>query len=243
MDSTESVLVPQLERLQRSERIERRSAAARAGERPLRVVRTPREPLLAPRAWSDEPPPAGRFGETARSLAVIAAFVALALAWVAAARWWSAVDAPRSSYSREAVPRPYPPSVRPSLWLVDGFNVLHAAVLRSGDSRKDWWKSANRERVLELVRGFGERDVEVVVVFDGSEEPTEPVAGGPRVVFASPADDWLLTAVRTAPEPAKVAVVTADRRLADRVRDKGAQVVPPTAFAARCRGAPRADSI
>lgn len=174
--------------------------------------------------------------EAIRALATIAAFVAIAVGYVAAQRQIGAVGSAPAPYPSLAVPRdPSAPRSAPSLWLVDGFNLLHAAVLRSGDSRKEWWKSANRERVVDLARGFDDREAELVVVFDGSEEPREATDGGPRVVFAAPADDWLLATVKAAPHPHRVAVVTADRRLADRLRDRGAQVVSPSAFAARCR--------
>jgi len=176
--------------------------------------------------------------ETLRALATIGLFVGIAVGWAALERHLAAVDPGRPVYSPGAVALDPPPArPRPSLWLVDGFNLLHAAVLRSGDSRKEWWKSANRERVLDLARAFDDRDAELVVVFDGNEEPTEASDAGPRVVFAAPADDWLLATVKAAANPQRVAVVTADRRLADRLRDRGAQVVSPSAFAARCRTA------
>lgn len=175
---------------------------------------------------------------TIRALSVIAAFVAIAFGWAAFERQIGAVYPAPSPYSSGAVSQdPASPRIRPSIWLVDGFNLLHAAVLRSGDSRKDWWKSANRERVLDLARSFDDREAELVIVFDGSELPSDPSDAGPRVVFAAPADDWLLAAVKASPNPHRVAVVTADRRLADRLRDRGAQVVSPSAFAARCRSA------
>jgi predicted RNA-binding protein with PIN domain len=179
--------------------------------------------------------------EALRSLAVIGVFVGLAVGWAGAGRWMRGDgvrgDASEAPYSSSAVAPEPKRSLRPSIWLVDGFNVLHAAVLRSGDSRSGWWKGENRDRVVELARAFDDADAEVVIVFDGSEEPTVPVEGGPRVVFAASADDWLLATVRATPEPGRVAVVTADRRLRDRLRDRGAQVVSPSAFAARCRGA------
>jgi predicted RNA-binding protein with PIN domain len=175
----------------------------------------------------------GLQSEIGRALGVIAVFVALALGYAAI-----------GSRIGLAAPAAYPPHVvaldspspraRPSLWLVDGFNLLHAAVLRPGDSRADWWKSANRARVIELARTFEDREAEMVVVFDG-KEPPDSTEAGPRVVFAESADDWLLAAVKAAPNPHRVAVVTADRRLADRLRDRGAQVVSPSAFAARCQ--------
>jgi len=174
--------------------------------------------------------------EVGGALGIIAAFVAVALGYATLGREIGATAS--APYSGSAVPSdPVVPRVRPSLWLVDGFNLLHAAVLRPGDSRAEWWKSANRDRVIELAREFDDREAELVVVFDGNELPDAPGDGGPRVVFASPADDWLLATVKAAPNPHRIAVVTADRRLADRLRDRGAQVVSPSAFAARCRTA------
>jgi hypothetical protein len=174
--------------------------------------------------------------EAARAMAVILGFVGVAVGGAALERRLAqaAPYSPAPIMARDATPSLRP---RPSTWLVDGFNLLHAAVMKSGEPRDGWWKSVHRDRVIELARGFDDRDAELVVVFDGSEEPTEPRDGGPRVVFAPTADDWLLAAVKAAPEPHRVAVVTADRRLADRLRDRGAQVVSPTRFAQRCRAA------
>jgi hypothetical protein len=171
------------------------------------------------------------WSEAARALGLIAAFVAVAFAWAGVERRLAqAAPYPATPIMADAALRP-----RPSTWLVDGFNLLHAAVMKSGEPRDGWWKSVNRDRVIALARGFDDPEAELVVVFDGSEEPSVPGDGGPRVVFAPTADDWLLAAVRAAPDPARVAVVTADRRLADRLRDRGAQVVSPRAFAARCQ--------
>jgi hypothetical protein len=125
-----------------------------------------------------------------------------------------------------------------STWLVDGFNLLHAVVLRGAD-RKEWWRAGARDRVLALARGFDDLRVRLVVVFDGPRPPDEPeplAPEWPEVVFAASADDWMVRAVRLAPEPSRVAVVTADRKLADRARHRGARVVGPWAFARRCVG-------
>ena len=171
--------------------------------------------------------------EVASSVGVIGAFVALALGSAALLRWFE-VGAPEAPYPARAMAEPDAAS-EPTLWLVDGFNLLHVTLLR-GESREAWWRNAGRARVLELARRFEAPDAEVVVVFDGSEPPeAEADASRPRVVFAAPADDWLLSAVREAPDPARVAVVTADRRLAARARHRGAQVMAPGVFAARCR--------
>jgi hypothetical protein len=127
----------------------------------------------------------------------------------------------------------------PRLWLVDGFNALHVAVLR-GRARDAWWTRAGREELLARVRGFDDPAAEVWVVFDGPdprEEGAPAAGGGPRVAFARSADDWLLERARRA-AAGEVAIVTADRRLADRARARGARVVSPHAFLARCGAAP-----
>ena len=177
--------------------------------------------------------------EIVSSLGVIGAFVALALGSAALLRWLQ-VEAPSDPYPAAAVSEPTDPAgPSPTLWLVDGFNLLHVTLLR-GDSRNEFWRRAGRERVVELASRFDAQDAEVVVVFDGSQPLQAQLdASGPRVVFAATADDWLLAAVREAPDPARVAVVTADRRLAARARHRGAQVMAPGAFAARCRTADR----
>ena len=126
-------------------------------------------------------------------------------------------------------------------WLVDGFNVLHAGVLR-GDDRRGWWRGEMRARLLERVAGFEDAAAELWVVFDGPGpgEEAEIASLRPRVVFAPSADDWLLAAVRAAADPAAIVVVTADRQLADRARHRGARVVSPRVFLARC-AAPAGD--
>ena len=137
-------------------------------------------------------------------------------------------------YSRGEMDGAAETTEEPSVWLVDGFNALHVAMLRGRD-RQAWWRSEERERLVARVAGFEAGDAEVVVVFDGPRPlSSDGAAAGPRVVFASSADDWLLRQVREAPEPGRVAVVTADRQLADRARHRGAQVVAPRVFLERC---------
>jgi len=121
------------------------------------------------------------------------------------------------------------------LWLVDGFNVLHAVVLKGRD-RKEWWRGPKRARVLDLAGALPDAEAEIVVVFDG-EAPEEAPELPPRVrqVFAPSADDWVVRRVKDAPPGAPVTVVTADRELADRARHHGAEIVSPRRFAERCR--------
>ena len=123
-------------------------------------------------------------------------------------------------------------------WLIDGFNVLHVGVL-GGEPRTEWWRSAQRERLLERVRCFEPAGARVIVVFDGRHPPAPAEDGTDRVevVFAPSADEWLVARVRDAQDPAGLAVVTADRRLSSRVERRGARVVAPGTFLAHC-GAP-----
>jgi hypothetical protein len=75
----------------------------------------------------------------------------------------------------------------------------------------------------------------VWVVFVGPDvrEASEREAG-PRVVFAPSADEWVVARIRAEPDPARLTVVTADRRLADRSRRRGVRIVRPLEFLARC---------
>jgi predicted RNA-binding protein with PIN domain len=127
----------------------------------------------------------------------------------------------------------------PRVWLVDGFNALHVAVLR-GRERAGWGTREGREQLLARVRGFDDRSAEIWVVFDGPHPANEAEAGaalgGPRIAFAHSADAWLLQRVRES-RAGEVAVVTADRPLAARARARGARVVSPRDFLARCGGA------
>jgi predicted RNA-binding protein with PIN domain len=154
-----------------------------------------------------------------RSAGITAAFVAFGLGWAALF----------NLYNAEAMQ-----SKRPAIWLVDGFNVLHAGVLR-GRERGQWWREAGRAQLLELARSFDDPEAEVWIVFDGPwETPSPPASPRLRVVFAPSADEWLLRRLRNAPDPSQLVVVTGDRRLAIRSRRRGALVVMPREFLDRC---------
>lgn len=153
---------------------------------------------------------------------VVAGVLAFGLGWAGA-----------GSLARAGTYTPAP--VADERWLVDGFNVLHAGVLR-GNDRRGWWREDVRARLLARVAAFEDAAAELWVVFDGPGPggEAERASERPRVVFAPSADEWLLAAVRETPEPSSVVVVTADRQLADRARHRGARVVSPRAFLARC---------
>lgn len=164
----------------------------------------------------------------AEALWVPVAFIALGLAW------WGAVE-------RAAPPPPLYASVvdgQAETWLIDGFNVVQVSLL-GGRDRSGWWGAARRDELLARAETFEDPDASLLVVFDGAREPS-PDAQSRRVrpVFAPCADDWLLDRVRRARDPGAVVVVTADRRLAGRVRHHGARVVSPGAFLARCAATP-----
>jgi predicted RNA-binding protein with PIN domain len=123
----------------------------------------------------------------------------------------------------------------PVVWLVDGFNVLHAGVLRGRD-RADWWKAPRRQQLLDRVARFDDPAVRIEVVFDGPDDAAHTgLDGRLRPVFAPSADDWLLARLRQESDPSRVAIVTADRAVAERARHRGAQVVSPRTFLDRCR--------
>ncbi len=75
------------------------------------------------------------------------------------------------------------------------------------------------------------------MVFDGADPAGDRLDGpGPRTIYAASADDWLIGRVRSAEDPGRLSVVTADRRLAGRARQHGARVVSPGEFLSRCPG-------
>ena len=198
--------------------------------------------------------------EACETVKIVAAFVAFSALFGVANQLQSAADAAasagrldepkspaaearfRGAASRGARIRPTTLRMRDAadsseLWLVDGFNVLNVAILR-GSERDDFWGPSAREQLLRLIQQRADQ-ARIVVVFDGPE-PVDGSAAGPalaRVVFAKNADEWLLRRLRESGEPEKVSVVTADRRLAARARQRGAQVVTPGRFVAECREA------
>jgi predicted RNA-binding protein with PIN domain len=168
--------------------------------------------------------------EVAVAFAIGAGFVSAGLAW-------SAVESglrDRYEVSAQIAYAGSPMTCgEPKIWLVDGYNVLHAVVL-GGKDRSRWWTGSLRRELLERVSGF-DADAEIWIVFDGPDDSgaaTDP--RGPHCVFADSADAWLVDRVRKAEDPAEIAVVTSDRQVAGRARGKGARVVSPQDFLARC---------
>lgn len=100
----------------------------------------------------------------------------------------------------------------PLLYLVDGFNLLHAAILK-GRERQHWWGVAAQRRVVALVDQFSELKglelslgklpvaLQICVVFDRRQSTRleqqallESCTGtaGVEVQHAPSADDWIV---------------------------------------------------
>ena len=124
---------------------------------------------------------------------------------------------------------------RGGIWLVDGYNVLCSGIL-GGRERSRWWSEERREELLQRLGEFDDPNVEIWVVFDG-ERKLETIAareGRVHAVFAPSADEWLVAEIHHRAGEHEVAVVTADRKLADRSRHRGARVVSPRELLGRC---------
>ena len=178
--------------------------------------------------------------------AFFACFVVFGLAWATwLGAWENRVLA--SQDNEEARSRGRESTSAPDLWLVDGYNVLHAGVLRGRD-RRGWWTASVQSRLVAIADTFEDPSARIIVVFDG-RDPESPRAADPgptsrvELVYAPSADDWLVRRVRSSEAPGRIAVVTADRQVQGRARHGGARVVSPLAFLARCdrsAGAPDA---
>lgn len=122
-------------------------------------------------------------------------------------------------------------SVNADIWVIDGFNVLHACLL-NGQSRDHWWSETTQAKLLAWLEPFAREHV-VRVVFDARSDASPRCPQGQysaRVCFGRHADDDIVALVQ-ASRGSLVCVVTADRSLADRSRHVGAQPLRPWAFA------------
>jgi hypothetical protein len=144
----------------------------------------------------------------------------------------------------------------PPLYLIDGYNFLHAIVLK-GRERAEWWSPGNQARTVACVAGLVSGEgVETWVVFDrrgpaqaevGSvvgdprglrgvsrDEPVAPAfvqaEEGLQVHHAPDADDYIVAWCAELSAARAVIVVSADRSLVDRARYRGARGLSPWAF-------------
>jgi predicted RNA-binding protein with PIN domain len=115
------------------------------------------------------------------------------------------------------------------VWLIDGFNALHACLLK-GQDRERWWSAEAQARVARWLEVFASAH-KVVVVFDASQERSERCSNegfSTTLCFAPDADDEIVRRVQVA--AGRVCVVTADRSLTDRCRARGAHTLRPWPF-------------
>jgi predicted RNA-binding protein with PIN domain len=125
----------------------------------------------------------------------------------------------------------------PPLYLIDGYNFLHAVVLK-GRERAAWWSPENQARTVACVAGLVSGEgVETWVVFDrrgpappGAAPAIVPAEGGLQVHHAPDADDYIVTWCAELSGSRAVIVVSADRSLVDRGRYRGARRLSPWAF-------------
>jgi predicted RNA-binding protein with PIN domain len=170
-------------------------------------------------------------------LVVIAGFLAFGLAWAVVLGSQENRVTPSQDFEG-AGPEAGADAPAPRLWLIDGYNVLHAGVLRGRD-RRGWWTASVQSQLVAIADTFEDPAAQIIVVFDAAK-PEAPRAAEPpppsrvRLVYAPSADDWLVRHVRTSQEPERIAVVTADRQVQGRARHGGASVVSPLTFLARC---------
>ncbi len=174
-----------------------------------------------------------------QTLGIVALFVAGGLSW-AVAEGWAVEAAP--AYAGETMPPTAPTSCNDldiageakEIWLVDGFNVVQVALLR-GRERAGWWRESRRRELVARANAFDDPHTRIWLVWDGGQPGPEGASDETvREIFAPSADSWLLARLREAREPGPIRVVTADRRLAARARHRGATVVSPHEFLARC---------
>jgi predicted RNA-binding protein with PIN domain len=110
-------------------------------------------------------------------------------------------------------------------------------------SRPDgWWNDPDRavRRFIDELEGYAEATGDdVVVVFDRQPRDVMPGAHGPiEVLFASrqgrnAADHEIVELVAEDEAPATITVVTSDRALVERVKQRGARVASAGSFRRR----------
>jgi len=116
------------------------------------------------------------------------------------------------------------------MYLIDGNNVIG----RRGKGYEDWFhdKPASRRQFLkDLTRLAKVKKLRLTVVFDGAPDPSFPDGAsyrGVKVFYArqdSDADSRIIEMAEAERNKKNLTVVTSDRKLADRVRVCGVQVM------------------
>jgi predicted RNA-binding protein with PIN domain len=115
-------------------------------------------------------------------------------------------------------------------WLVDASNVV-------GSRPDGWWRDRQgaTARLLDALRRFAGDDDDVVVVLDAGPRDWVGRDGPFEVVLASrrgrdAADDEIARLLDADDDPSSIRVVTSDAALAQRARERGADVVGAGVF-------------
>jgi predicted RNA-binding protein with PIN domain len=123
-------------------------------------------------------------------------------------------------------------------WIVDGMNVI-------GSRADRWWNNPDRavRRMIEELDAYAAaRGDMLLVVFDRHPRDLEAGRhGAVEVAFATrrgrnAADHDIVQLVAGDEAPGSLTVVTSDRRLAERVRELGANVASAGTFGRRLEG-------
>ena len=117
--------------------------------------------------------------------------------------------------------------------LIDGMNVI-------GSRPDGWWRDregAMRRLVESLAARAADTGEDITVVLDGRPFELGEAADGISVHFApggrNAGDDEIVRIVENDPAPETLNVVTSDRELAGRVRERGAKVMGARQLRAR----------
>jgi predicted RNA-binding protein with PIN domain len=118
-------------------------------------------------------------------------------------------------------------------WLVDASNVI-------GSRPDGWWRDREgaAERLIDALRAFAAGEDDVVVVLDAGPAEWAGRTGHLEVAIAprrgrDAADDEIARRLDADADPASIRVVTSDAALAERARERGADVVGAGAFRRR----------
>jgi uncharacterized protein len=123
-------------------------------------------------------------------------------------------------------------------WLIDGYNVMHAAGRLGPKLSREGFRRARRRFLDELADVFPvERDGDVTVVFDASVPPGDfPISStyrGLRVIFAygdEDADSRIEYILGHDSNPRTLTVVSSDRRIRDAASRRRARPLTADAF-------------
>jgi predicted RNA-binding protein with PIN domain len=124
--------------------------------------------------------------------------------------------------------------MKPQRW-VDAFNVIHL-IPEIVELLGEYPEEA-RERFLRMLLPLAASGGEIwTVVFDGPRGGRQLGPGPIEVVFAPSADSWIVSHLRSHPQPSSVTVVSSDEKdICRSARQLGARVISSREFVASIR--------